>query len=112
MNWEKAVLAGSSTINEWFTRLPRAGNRLLEHLERDEPFKIGFDGTDRIGRLLDRLITRLSLSVLSAALIMGLAFLIPSTSSNQWIFWIVIAGFVLSVGLGLWLLISMLRSRF
>jgi hypothetical protein len=107
----QAILLNGAAWSEFFGRLPRAGNRLLEHLEQDEPFKVRFDETNQIIHHLDRLFTRLSLSVLSAALILGLAILIPSVASNNLIYWIAIIGFVVSVGLGLWLFISMARSR-
>jgi ubiquinone biosynthesis protein len=109
--WERVVLLGCADWGELFSRLPRAGNRLLEHIERDEPIKVDFDDADRVIHHLDRLFTRLSLSVLSAALTIGLAVLIPSTTPNNCIYWIVIVGFVISVGLGFWLLISMIRSK-
>ncbi len=111
LGWERAVLFGSATWSELFSRLPRAGNRLLEHIERDEPLKISFDETHQVIHHLDQLFTRLSLSVLSAALILGLAILIPTITPNNWIYWIVIVGFVVNVGVGLWLLISMIRSK-
>jgi ubiquinone biosynthesis protein len=110
-SWERTVLFGGAAWGELFSRLPRAGNRLLEHIERDEPLKVHFDASNRVIQHVDRLITRLSLSVLSAALILGLAVLIPNIAPNNWIFWIVIAGFFISVSLGFWLLISMIRSK-
>lgn len=110
-DWVQAILFSGAAWSEFFGRLPRAGNHLLEHLEQDEPFKVRFDETNQIIHHLDRLFTRLSLSVLSAALILGLAILIPSVASNNLIYWIAIIGFVVSVGLGLWLFISMARSR-
>jgi uncharacterized membrane protein len=87
------------------------GNRLLEHVEQDDPFIVVLEDTNRIIHHLDRLFTRLSLSVLSAALILGLATLIPSVAPNKWIYWIAIIGFAASIGLGIWLFISILRPR-
>jgi len=109
--WEQAALFYGAAWSELFGRLPRAGNRLLEHVEQDDPFKVGLEDTNRIIHHLDRLFTRLSLSVLSAALILGLATLIPSVAPNKWIYWIAIIGFAASIGLGIWLFISILRPR-
>jgi len=109
--WARAALLSGANWGELFNRLPRAGNRMLERIERDEPFKIHLDDTDRIMNKLDRLITRLSLSILVGSLIVGLAFLVPSASPNSWVQWMVIGGLVAIINLGIWLFISLFRSR-
>ncbi|NMC78852.1 MAG: AarF/ABC1/UbiB kinase family protein [Chloroflexi bacterium] len=109
--WQRAALLGGADWGELFHQLPRAGSRMLEHIERNEPYPIRLDETDRVMGKLDRLFTRLALSILTGSLIIGLAFLIPSTSPNNWIGWINILGLVASVILGVWLLVSILRSR-
>lgn len=109
--WVRAALLGGANWGELFNRLPRAGYRMLERIERDEPFRIHLDDTDRIINRLDRLITRLSLSILVGALIVGLAFLVSSTSPNSWVQWTIIGGLVAIISLGIWLFISLFRSR-
>jgi ubiquinone biosynthesis protein len=109
--WEQAVLLSGANWSELINRLPRAGNRMLEHIECDEPFQLSLKETDHIVNNLDRLVTRLSLSILVGALIIGLAFLVPSASPNSWVQWMIIGGLVTMVGLGIGLFISFLRSR-
>ena len=91
--------------------LPRTGSRLLEQAERGDLFQIGLKDADRIMHGLDRLTTRLALSVLAAALIIGLAMLIPSTTAGSLIQWVVILGFLGAAGLGVWLLISIIKAE-
>ena len=109
--WGRAVLLGGANWGELFNRLPRAGSRVLERIERNELFQLSLKDSDRIISKLDQLVTRLSLSILVGALIVGLAFLVPSTSPNNWGHWIIISGLVTTVILGLWLFISFFRSR-
>lgn len=109
--WGRAVLLGGVNVVELFNRLPRVGNRMLDRIERNEPFKIHLDETDRIMNMLNRILTRLSLSILVGALIIGLAFLVPSTAPNSWVQWMVIGGLVTTISLGIWLFISYFRSR-
>jgi ubiquinone biosynthesis protein len=105
----KAVMLDGAYWSDLFNRLPRAGNRLLERIEQNEPYPIHFDETDRVMKKMDRLFTRLSLSILTGALIISLAFLIPSVSPNGWIIWIIATGIVATVVFVLWLFISFLR---
>ncbi|MEJ5295870.1 MAG: hypothetical protein WHT28_11590, partial [Fimbriimonadales bacterium] len=60
---------------------------------------------------LDAMVTRLSLSILTAAFIVGLALLLPATRDIPYGLTLTIAGFVASALLGVWLLISILRKR-
>ena len=59
---------------------------------------------------LDRLATRLALSMLAAALIVSLALLIPLTTAGGPMQLPVAIGFIVAAGLGVWLLISILRG--
>ncbi len=94
-----------------FNRLPRAGNRILEHIEHDDPIPITLRESDRLVHKLDHLLTRLSLSILVGSLIIGLAFLVQSSSPTGWLQWIIVAGLVVMMGLGMWLFFSLVRSR-
>ena len=94
---------------------PRVGSQLLTRAERGE-LEIGLKhkGLDEALTRLDRLANRLSLSVLLAALILGLAILIPTFRlAEEWRLAtiLVIGGFAGSSLLGLWLILSMWRSR-
>ncbi|HMN15621.1 MAG TPA: AarF/ABC1/UbiB kinase family protein, partial [Bellilinea sp.] len=109
--WARAAVLGGANWSELLNRLPQAGNRMLERIERDEPIKLRIDDIDKIINRFDRLFTRLSLSVLVGALIIGLAFLVSRTSPNIWGQRMIIGGFVAIISLGIWLIISLFRSR-
>ena len=60
---------------------------------------------------LDRLVNRLSLSIVIAGLVVGLAILIAVTAAGSPLQILVVTGFIAVVGLGIWLLISMLKTH-
>lgn len=109
--WTQSVLIGGANWVELFNRFPRAGNRVLERFERNEPIPLSLKDTDRMTNKMDKLITRLSLSILIGSLIIGLSTLVPIISSNQWIHWIIIGGLVSVICFGIWFIISFFRSR-
>jgi apolipoprotein N-acyltransferase len=76
--------------------------------ERPSSFSVGAN-RQTLNRL-DRVVTRLSLSVLIAAFILGLALLLPISTGNQAAEMMVIFGFVVVFSLGVWLMVSILRS--
>ncbi len=59
---------------------------------------------------LDRLSTRISLSLLISAFILGLAVLLPLSTGNRLAEILVIIGFISAFSLGVWLVFSILRS--
>jgi len=108
--WTRALLLGGADWVELLSALPRAGSRMLEQIERNELFQLNIKDADRIMGRLDRLATRLALSVLVAALIIGLAMLVPLTAPGSLVQWLALAGFITAIGLGLWLLVSLFRT--
>ncbi len=108
--WGQALLRHGSDWSELLSKLPRTGSLLLERAERGELFQLSLKDTDRIMGKLDRLATRLALSVLVAALIIGLAMLVPLTAPGSLVQWLELAGFISAIGLGLWLLVSLIRT--
>lgn len=109
--WGQEILRQGADWGELISALPRTGTRLLERAERGDLFQMGLKDADRIMSVLDRLTTRLALSVLAAALIIGLAMLIPSTTAGSLIQWMVVIGFLGAAGLGVWLLISIIKAQ-
>lgn len=109
--WTRALLLGGADWTELLKALPRTGIRLLERAERDELFQLGLKDNERILRKLDRIATRLALSILVAGLIIGLAMLTPTTAPGSLAQWLVIIGFFSAAGLGIWLFISILRAK-
>jgi len=105
------------SIGEWsalLTLLPRVGSRLLTQAERGElELILRHRGLEQALTRLDRLANRLSLSMLLAALIVGLALLVPAfrlAERGGWTMALVIVGFIVASLLGLWLVLSILRS--
>jgi ubiquinone biosynthesis protein len=106
------------TGGDWsdlFSLLPRVGSQLLVQAERgDLGITLEHKGLAQALNRLDRSANRISLSVLLAALIVGLALLIPAFNLAQTMGLatiLVIVGFVGVSLLGLWLIISIWRSR-
>jgi ubiquinone biosynthesis protein len=91
--------------------MPRAASRVLQQAERGDLFSLRVKDLDHTLVVLDRLATRLSLSVLVAGLTVGLAFLIPATTGNVLARIVTIAGFIASIVLTLWVMFSILRAR-
>ena len=93
------------------TRLPRATSRVLRQAEQGDLFSVHIKDIDHLLHVLDRLTTRLSLSVLVAGLTVGLAVLIPATEGNDLARIVTILGFLLSAALAMWLVWSIIRAR-
>ncbi len=107
-----------SKAGDWsdlLSLLPRIGSQLLIQAERGA-FEVTLDhkGLDQALNRLDRSANRISLSVLLAALIVGLALLIPAFNLGEEVGLatiVVIVGFVGVSLLGVWLVFSIWRSR-
>jgi len=95
--------------------LPRVGSQLLTRAERGElEIRLEHKGLDRALTRLDRSANRISLSVLLAALIVGLALVIPAFGLAEemgLVSILVVVGFIGVSLLGLWLIFSIWRSR-
>jgi ubiquinone biosynthesis protein len=109
-SWMRSVLMDATNWGEMLHRLPRVGNRMLERLERNEPFRMEIKDTDHILTRLDRLVTRLSLSLLVAAFVVGLPLLIPLTTPDSLPRWLLLVGMIPIVGAGIWLGWSLLNT--
>jgi ubiquinone biosynthesis protein len=109
-DWARTVLMDSTNWGELLHRLPRVGNRMLERLERNEPFRMEVKDLDRILSRMDRLVTRLALSLLVAAFVIGLPMLLQLTTPGSLPNWLILASLVPILGAGLWLAISLLTT--
>ncbi len=93
--------------------IPAIGEKIFRGIQKGEfPFSISMGANKETLDRLDRASTRLSLSLLVAAFILGLALLLPLSSGNRLAEILVAVGFVASILLGLWLAISIIRSGF
>jgi ubiquinone biosynthesis protein len=109
-DWVRTVLMDGTNWGELLHRLPRAGNRMLERMERNEPFRMEIKDLDRILSRVDRLVTRLALSLLVAAFVIGLPILLQITIPGSLPSWLILASLVPILGAGLWLVISLLNT--
>jgi len=112
--WGPPLVKGASDWAELLSLIPRIGSQLLIRAERGElEVTISHKELGQALVRLDRLANRLSISVLLAALIVGLALLVPTFNlAQQWGLATVLvsAGFVGASLLGLWLIFSIWRS--
>ncbi len=108
--WGPPMLDQLQAWTEVLALAPRAGARLLYGLETGElPLDLNMNVRKPTLETLDRALTRLSVSILIAAFILALAFLIPRASASPIVTALIAVGFLVSAGLGVWFLISVLR---
>lgn len=107
-DWARTILMDSTNWGEMLHRLPRVGNRMLERLERNDPFRMEIKDLDHILSRFDRLVTRLALSLLVAAFVIGLPILLQLTTPGTLPSWLILASLIPIIGAGLWLAISLL----
>jgi ubiquinone biosynthesis protein len=108
--WIQTVLMDVTNWGEMLHRLPRVGNRMLERLVRNEGFRMEIKDTDRILGRIDRLVTRLALSVLVAAFVIGLPILLQLTTPGSLPRWLILISLIPILGTALWLAISLLNT--
>ncbi len=109
-NWVRTVLMDGANWGELLHRLPRVGNRMLEHMEQNEPFRIEIKDIDRILSRIDRLVTRLALSLLAAAFVIGLPMLLRLTTPGSLPGWLIFVLLIPVIGTGIWLAFSLLNT--
>jgi len=109
-DWGQSLLRQGREWSDLIANLPRTGNRLLEKAERGELLQIGLKDTGPLMKQIDRLTTRLTLSLLLAALTISLTLLMPLATAGSPLRLPVTIGFAMTVGLTLWLFISILRG--
>ena len=114
-SWGLPLVKGTADWIDLMQMMPRVGTQLLTRAESgDLEIRIRHEGLPRALTRLDRLANRLSLSVLLAALIVGLALVIPAFNLAErggLATVLVIASFAGASLLGLWLAFSIWRSR-
>lgn len=109
--WGESLIRQGVNMAELLDLLPQTGKRILRKAEQGELFEIRLKETSRILTVLDRLVMRLSLSILVAAFVVSLAILIPVTTGSSIAQILAVTGFLITIGLGVWLLISILRAK-
>ncbi len=109
--WGQALLRQGADWVELASLLPRVGRRLIEKVERNEIMEVGIKDTGNIMGGLNQLANRFSLSIVIAGLNISLAILISVTAAGSPIRSLEIAGFILIISLGVWLMISILKGK-
>jgi ubiquinone biosynthesis protein len=111
LEWGPGVLEQLDSWRYLVSEMPRIGTTLLRNLEQgDLPLFLRIGANDQTLTHLDRLATRLSLSLLISSLLIGLSFLLPIATGNLYILIPTGIGFLFVLGLGLWFLVSILRG--
>ncbi len=114
-NLAPRLIKAGGDWSDLFSLLPRIGSQLLVQAERGElGMTLEHKGLDQALSRLDRSANRISLSVLLAALIVGLALVIPAFNLAEEVGLatiVVIVGFVGVSLLGIWLAFSIWRSN-
>jgi predicted unusual protein kinase regulating ubiquinone biosynthesis (AarF/ABC1/UbiB family) len=108
--WGHNLLRQGQEWSDLLSSLPRIGNRMLEKAGRGDLLQIGLKDTGPLLKQLDRMTTRLALSLLLAALTISLALLLSFTNSGSLLQAPVTVGFAMTIALTLWLFISVLRG--
>jgi ubiquinone biosynthesis protein len=108
--WGQTVLMDITNWGELLHRLPRVGNRMLERLERNQPFRMEIKDVDNMLSRVDRLVTRFSLSVLVAAFVIALPILLQLTTPGSLPRWLILASLVPILGTAIWLGFSLLNT--
>ncbi len=92
------------------TDIPFVSVNMIRDIERCElPVSLRIELPKQIMDRVDRLVTRLSLSILLATLILGIALPVLIAVGNSVLLILAVVGFAAVVMLGAWLVISIVR---
>jgi ubiquinone biosynthesis protein len=108
--WVSEIIRRGLAWSDLLDELPHAGKLLIDRFEKREPIKLSLDESSL--EYLDRLVTRLALSMIIAGMIVGLAWLIPAATEASWLVQaLVIVSFIIAVIMGARILWSIVRRR-
>jgi ubiquinone biosynthesis protein len=108
--WVRNVLMDVTNWGDLLHRLPRVGSRMLERMERNEGIRMEIKDADHILSRVDRLVTRLALSLLVAAFVIGLPLLLQLTTPDSLPRWLILGSLIPIIGAGIWLGFSLLNT--
>jgi len=112
--WGLAALRTATTLTDLVFDLPRQTTRILGQVERgDLGLQIYLPQLDNVVKQTQTIANRIIVGVLLAALVLGLSLLIPRLDLTwPWSFftWIIVATFITTLFLALWLIWSILRT--
>lgn len=110
--WMQEMIRLGLAWGDLLEQLPHAGRLLIDRFEKGEPIKLSIDRRNLAA--VDRMVTRLALSLIISGMIIGLAWLTPVVTEAQ-AHWIVqafvIAAFVIALLMGIGVLYSVVRKK-
>lgn len=108
--WVSDIVRRGLAWSDFLDEIPHAGQLLVDRLEKREPITLALDAKNI--QTIDRLATRLALSMIIAGMTIGLAMMIPVVTSTGWLVQtIVIVSFVGVLLIGAWVVWSIVRKR-
>ena len=111
-HWAQELIRLGLSWGDLLEQLPHAGRLLIDRFENGEPIKLALASQNLAA--LDRMVTRLALSLIISGMIIGLAWLTPVVTQAQ-AHWIVqafvIAAFVIALLMGIGVLYSIVRKK-
>jgi ubiquinone biosynthesis protein len=114
-SWGPTLLSGVAGWVDLVGTFPRQTQRIMSRVERGEmEFKVQVPDISESTKLMNQMANRVVLAVLVGAFTVALALLIPTLDLNwPWslVTWLIVLGFFFIVGLGFWLMLSILRSN-
>jgi ubiquinone biosynthesis protein len=114
-SWGPAVLRGAQGWADLIVEVPKQSARLLSRAERGElEFQVRIPELERATSRYNQMANRVILAILVGTISIALALLIPTLNLTwPWSLptWGIVLGFILLLGLGLWLIFSILRSN-
>lgn len=108
--WGQTLLQHGSDWVEFFNLLPRTGRTLMEKAEKNALLEVGIKDTGHLLYAMNRHVNRLSLSIVIAGMVVSLAILSSVITAGSPLQNLVVIGFFATLGLSIWLLVSILRG--
>ena len=103
------IIRRSKDWTDLFDKVPRSMLHFFSSFEQGDLFQLTIKDLNQILNQTDRLVTRLSISIMISAIIIGMAMLTPLFANGSLVQWLLLLGFIFAFILGVWFLISMLR---
>ncbi len=109
-HWVESAMRTGVLWGDLLDDFPRVMQLVLSRVEHREPLTLAVDRPSL--QILDQLVTRLALSIIVAGMIIGLALILPSTTESVWIVQAIVGlGFAISLAMGSWVFISIVRRK-
>ncbi|HNT78270.1 MAG TPA: AarF/ABC1/UbiB kinase family protein [Anaerolineae bacterium] len=109
-HWVDDVLRRSMAWGDLLDALPHAGMLLVDQIEKREPFHLTVE--PEVLARVDRMVTRMALSLIVAGMVVGLSNVIPTLGNTPWTIQALgLLMFALVVLMGFWILLSIIRKK-